>query len=436
MSSRTSGSSAEPALSPYRWVVLFACWMSFTLTSVDRSTWGPASVFVGDSLAVPVASLGAFATAYYIGYVISNALGGIGTDRLGGRLMLSISLFGAGALMTVFGSTTSATVGIAVQALVGLFAGADYSAGIRLVTSWFPASKLGLPLGIFVTATSLGTAIANSVVPALIAWHGWGTSYHLFGVLSMVLAVVLLFLLRPGPMLDAAGAEADAAAQEAGPSSAAPAPTGLSSMARNRNFVLTCLAGFGGFWGLYGFVTWANALMIKGHAISPGTAGAVVAIFAVTAVAVKPVVGFVTDRFFGGARRLPASCILALFAVTLVAFGNLGTATAFLWLAPLLGAAAYGWTPLLVALVPRLVSGAVTGSASGFANAVWQLGSVIVPLAVGAAYSASGSFAVGFLTLAAGPALGAVIMLAVRESRTPHRDTDAAPTTMGSVTPG
>jgi hypothetical protein len=29
-----------------------------------------------------------------------------------------------------------------------------------------------------------------------------------------------------------------------------------------------------------------------------------------------------------------------------------------------------------------------------------------------------------------------VIMLAVRESRTPHRDTDAAPTTMGSVTPG
>ena len=62
-------------LSPYRWVVLFACWLSFTLTSVDRSTWGPASVFVGEDLAVPLASLGVFATAYYVGYVISNALG-------------------------------------------------------------------------------------------------------------------------------------------------------------------------------------------------------------------------------------------------------------------------------------------------------------------------------------------------------------------------
>lgn len=417
MSTPTVG--REPALSPYRWAILFACWMSFTLTSVDRSTWGPASVFVGDSLAVPVASLGAFATAYYVGYVISNALGGIGTDRLGGRWMLSVSLFGAGALMMLFGSTTSATLGIAVQALVGLFAGADYSAGVRLVASWFPSSKLGLPLGIFTTATSLGTAIANAVVPALIAWHGWGTSYHIFGAISMALAVALFFLLRPGPMLD--------------PAEAAPKresfSTGLRSLARNRNLVLTCIAGFGGFWGLYGFITWANALMIKGHAISPATAGAVVAIFAITAVAIKPVIGYVSDRFFDGARRTPSVLLLALFTITLVAFGSLTTATGFLWLAPLLGAAAYGWTPLLVALVPRLVPGAITGSASGFANAIWQLGSVIVPLAVGASYSATGSFAAGFLTLAAGPALGTLVMLTVRE-----RTTSEAPASLTLTT--
>ncbi|MBW0102708.1 nitrate/nitrite transporter [Pseudonocardia sp. KRD291] len=422
MSTVPAAPAGAATLSPYRWVVLFACWLSFTLTSVDRSTWGPASVFVGDDLAVPLASLGVFATAYYVGYVISNALGGIGTDRLGGRLMLSVSLFGAGAFMTLFGSTTSATVGIAVQALVGLFAGADYSAGIRLVASWFPASQLGLPMGIFVTATSLGTAIANSVVPAMIAWHGWGTSYHVFGVISMVLAVLLFFVLRPGPMLDGgpevAGAVPPAATERSRSSWAA--------MLANRNLVLTAIAGFGGFWGLYGFITWANALMIKGHGIAPATAGAVVAIFAITAVVVKPIVGFVSDRFFGGARRMPAALILALFVVTLLAFGSLSSPTGFLWLAPLLGAAAYGWTPLLVALVPRLVPSAVTGTASGFANAFWQLGSVIVPLAVGASYAATGSFMVAFVTLAAGPALGAVVMLAVRERRPDRSGADVA----------
>lgn len=182
-----------------------------------------------------------------------------------------------------------------------------------------------------------------------------------------------------------------------------------------RDVVLTSLTGFCGFWGLYGFVTWANALMIKGRDIDAGTAGLVVAIFAVTAVAVKPLVGLVTDRFFGGARKTPSLVIFAVFALTLMWFGNVSSPTAFIWIAPLLGGAAYGWTALLVALIPRLVPVSVTGSAAGIANAIWQLGSVLVPLAVGAVFSATNSFDAAFLTLAAGPALAILTILPVRD---------------------
>ncbi|MFC7511986.1 hypothetical protein ACFQV4_23270 [Streptomyces thermocarboxydus] len=76
---------------------------------------------------------------------------------------------------------------------------------------------------------------------------------------------------------------------------------------RNRSLVLTCLTGFCGFWGLYGFITWANALMIKGHSVTPATAGLVVSVFAVTAIAVKPAVGYVTDRFFEAPAEHPRS---------------------------------------------------------------------------------------------------------------------------------
>jgi nitrate/nitrite transporter NarK len=89
--------------------------------------------------------------------------------------------------------------------------------------------------------------------------------------------------------------------------------------------------------------------------------------------------------------------------------------TAFIRLAPLLGAAAYGWTALLVALIPRLVPSSVTGSVAGISNAIWQLGSVLVPLAVGAVFSATESFNAAFLTLAAGPAMAIVFMLPVRD---------------------
>ncbi|MEB8338318.1 MFS transporter [Streptomyces endophyticus] len=403
--------------SPYRWVVLIACWLSFMLTSIDRSTWGPASVFVGDGLGVPLASLGVFATAYYVGYVISNALGGLGVDRFGPRIVLTVSLAGAGTFMTVFGSTPSAAVGIAVQGVVGLFAGADYSAGVRLISSWFPSASLGLPMGIFTTATSLGTAIANAVVPAMIAWHGWGTSYHVFGILSIVVAVPLFLLLRNAP---GHASKADAP-QETGVPKEKAVRCGrpdLGAMARNRDYLLVCVTGFFAFWGLYGFVTWANALMIRGHGVSPGTAGLVVSVFAISAVVAKPLVGFVTDRFCGGARKTPSIIILGVFALSLVWFGQLSTPTAFILLSPLLGAAAYGWTPLLVAFVPRLVPSSVTGTASGLANAVWQLGSVLVPLAVGAVFSATGSFNAAFVTLAAGPVLAMLAILPVRADRT------------------
>ena len=76
----------------------------------------------------------------------------------------------------------------------------------------------------------------------------------------------------------------------------------------------------------------------------------------------------------------------------------------------------------------------MTGSASGIANATWQLGSVVVPVVVGMVFSATGSFSAAFLALAAGPFTGCLIMLAVRERSTPEAGTpqEAAPAA-GSV---
>ena len=404
-STSTIAPMTEVKLPRYRWLVLFACWASFTLTSVDRSTWGPASIFVGDDLSVPIASLGAFATAYYVGYVVSNFWSGFLSDALGGRLVLTISLLGAGIAMFFFGGVESAAGGIAIQAVVGFFAGADYSAGVRLIVSWFRRQELGLAMGIFTTATSIGTAVANLVVPALITASGWRTSYHLFGGISIGLAILLFFALRPGPLLKERSQLAKGTMRK-----------DIVGLVRNSNLLLTCFAGLCAFWGLYGFVTWSNALMIKGKGIDHAVAGLVVAIFAIAAIAAKPLIGFVSDRFFHGSRKVPSIVLFGLFGAILVVFGRLDGATAFMIAAPLLGIAAYGWSPLLVSLVPRLVPGTVAASASGLANGLWQIGSVLSPLAV-AVFGATQSFDAAFLTLAAGPFVGMLVMLFVRERK-------------------
>ncbi|MFC5823475.1 MFS transporter [Nonomuraea insulae] len=384
-----------------RWVVLLLCWASLTMTSVDRSTWGPASLQAGAALGVSLAGLGAFATAYYVGYVLSNIGGGLLGDRLGSRVVLSGSLFTAGGFMVVFGFVPSAGAGIAVQALIGLCAGADFAAGVKLVASWFAERERGLAMGLFTMASSLGTMIANAVVPRLIQSYDWRASYHLFGVVSMGLALLCLALLR----------------ERRGPSVR---PPPLRGLVRDRNLLLLGLAGFGGLWGTYGFVTWSNTLMVTGHGIDAVSAGTVVVVFAAAGAVGKPVIGLATD-LAGRGRKRPAVAVLVVFAGCLLVFGGMRSETAFLVMAAFAGLGAYLYAPLLVAMVPGLSGLALAGSAAGAMNAVAQLGSVTVPVVVGAVYQATGSFPAAFATLAVGPLAGAAALSFVREAGTSAR---------------
>jgi len=309
----TTSRTAAPA---YRWTVLAVCWAAFTMTSVDRSTWGPASAAVSDSLHVPLAALGVFATGYYLGYLVSNAGGGVLVDWLGARALLTASCAGAGVFMVLFGSASSVPAGLALQAAVGLLAGVDFAAGIKMISEWFPEEQVGLASGVFLTATSLGTVIANAVVPSLIVATDWGTSYRVFGTVTLVVGVACCALVRDRATL-APGAEPGIGSGIR--SRTLPDPRAVLG---NRELLLLGVVGFGGLWGTYGFVTWSNTLMVKGNGINPVQAGVVLVIFAGVAVGVKPVVGWVCDRL-GVGLRLPIIALLIYFATVLLIFGRL-----------------------------------------------------------------------------------------------------------------
>lgn len=397
--------------SAYRWVILTLAWAAFTMTSIDRSVWGPAALNVADALGRSIAELGIFATCYYIGYVISNFLGGFASDWAGPRAILVASMVLAGGGMIVFGSAQSFAMGLIAQAFVGLFAGADYSAGAKSIASWFQGRERNFAIGIFTTATSLGTVVANLVVPRLIAQSGWRTSYYLFGAISIVVGLAILVLHRSRP---------------AGVAKQAVTPTlpQLGRVFADRNLILLAIAGFCSLWGTYGFITWSNTLMVKGAKIDPVTVGLVIALFAITAVILKPVVGWVSG-ILPFHRKYLAAGILVMFSVMLLIFGSLQTVPAFLIAAPFLGFAAYCYSPIQNALVLDY-AGSASGSASGVINAVWQLGSVIVPTVVGIVVHSSHSFYSAFVVLAIGPVVGALIMLLLTARYRPAVETQPA----------
>lgn len=387
--------------SSFRWVACGMAWAAFTITFVDRLAWGNLQLQVGQALGLPMAALGIFVSALYAGYVLSNAVTGYFADVLGPRLMLSASTVLLGLATAGFGSIDSVPTGLISQALMGFAAGADYAACVKLLTAWFPAKERGRAIGLWFTGSSIGVILTNSIVPLLASTLGWQHAYHALGVVTFLIGLSCWIILR-----DAPNGESEHRTKSPKPD--------LKRLLRNRHILLVSLAGFGALWGTWGFAFWSNSLMVKGQGMQPARVATIVATYGIGAAIAKPLVGWLSD-WLGGKRKPLALICLAAFTAILLAYGTLASETAF-WIAtPILGIAAFAYSPLLTALVAELAGKDAAGSASGFTNALWQLGSLLVPLAVGAVFSATGSFSSAFVALAFGPLLGFCALLGVKE---------------------
>ncbi len=193
------GAIAGADASGYRWVALFIVWGAFLLSYIDRVAWSTVAAPVGASLGLNVSMLGAFVTAFYAGYVVANVIGGALTDLLGGRAMMTLALLPLGVFTFYFGETQTLSAGIVIQLAMGLAAGADYSAGMKIISAWFTKDR-GRAMGIYTTATSLAVVLANGIVPSLSVRHGWSNAFRVLGVVTFTWGIVSLLLLKNGPL--------------------------------------------------------------------------------------------------------------------------------------------------------------------------------------------------------------------------------------------
>jgi sugar phosphate permease len=394
----------DARLDGYRWIILGLAWLTFFISFVDRLTWGNVSISVGQTLEIPVAALGAFVTAFYVGYVLANFIGGFGSDWFGPRAMLAGAITTLGVFTFLFSFTNSLAMGFALQILMGLAAGADYAACAKLIAAWFEKRSRGFAMGLFLTASSLGVVATNAIVPMMLQEISWSTLYQVLGTVTVMIGLASCALLRNSPNAAIASVTA---------------PSDIGALFRNRDLMILAIAGFGAMWGTWGFAFWANALMIRGHGLSPVSAGFIVALVGVGAIAGKPLVGLISD-WFGGIRKIPIIICLLSFCGMLLVFGVLTTELQFQLAAPFLGVVAFVYSPLLGAMVTEVAGLRRAGSATGITAGLWQMGSVIVPVAVGLVYQTTSSFYMAFVTLAAGPLLGAICMFFVREVESPR----------------
>ncbi|HYS63336.1 MAG TPA: MFS transporter [Paraburkholderia sp.] len=382
----------------FRWVILLVIWAAFMVSCVDRFAWASIAAPVGHALGFKLALLGSLTTAFYVGYTVSCPVGGILADKFGSRATLAISMFPLGVLTFCFGFVQTFWMAVALHLLMGFAAGAEYGATIKILTVWFGKDK-GRAFGIWATGTSISVVVANATVPRIAAAYGWQVAYQILGIATLVFSLICFCVIRNTP--DGQSVPRITAVQ-------------IASLLKNRNLLLLALGGAGALYGTLGFVAWANALMSVAHGISPVVAGSVLVWFGVGAFVSKPLFGWLYDRLVNYAKVV-AIIDLVIFIVLLTVFGNCSSISAYYAIAPFLGAAAYGYTPLLIGLYTQASGPQLAGAAAGFVNTVWSVGSFISPILAGYVFQHGRSLNNTLGVIAIGPLLSVILLCFVRK---------------------
>ena len=379
--------------------------LAFFCSFVDRLSWPPVIPMASKELSLTAAQSGGFMSAFFLGYLLTQLPGGILADRLGTRRVLVVSLFLMGVFTLSIAWVPGYWSGVTLRFIAGIGSGAVLTASVKGVYDYFGPSRRATAMGFFMASSPLGLLVANIMSPLIAANHGWRASFLAAGCLTLS---AWLFSWLVLPRSDISGS-AVALKQETG--------NNVQLLLANRDLILTAVAGFFAMWGTWGTLTWANAYMHQSLGLSLKQSGQIMAFFGLGALIGQPLAGWLSDRF-PEHRRQVGMAILACFALLLWLFGTNQDSRQLVFLAPLLGAGAFIFGPVLNTFISELVEPHQVGTAIGLCNGVWQLGSVISPITAGLFLDKTGSYQWAFGILAAGPALAVLLFALVKASGT------------------
>jgi NNP family nitrate/nitrite transporter-like MFS transporter len=323
-----------------------------------------------------------------LGRIVVGAL----TDKHGGRIMFPLvsAITIVPILFLAFFALDSYPLILVGGFFLGI-AGTAFAVGVPFVNAWFPPERRGLAIGIFGAGMG-GTAISALTTVKLYTDVGEKAPFLITAGVLAVYAVVAWVLLRDAP------------------GRTVPTTSLVSRLVANAKLPITwqaCILYAVAFGGYVAFSVYLPAYLKTEYGLTPADAANRMAGFVVVAVIMRPVGGWLSDRFgpipvlAGGYAVVVVGAALAATSPPVDTFG----AAAFLSMAAALGCGS-GAT---FALIARVTEPARVGGVTGLVGAAGGFGGFVPPLLMGYIYGRTDSYAIGLWLLSITAALTLVL---------------------------
>ena len=122
------------------------------------------------------------------GYLLTQVVGGIAADRLGGKVVLGLGVvwWSIATVLTPIAAQTSLPVLLGMRALMGIGEGVAMPAMNNMLSRWVPAGERSRSLALVYSGMYTGSMLGLGVSPGLITHYGWPSVFYIFGGLGVV----------------------------------------------------------------------------------------------------------------------------------------------------------------------------------------------------------------------------------------------------------
>ena len=385
-----------------RYVVFFFLYIGFCISYIDRSAIGLALPSVSKDFNLAPTEMGVVISAFFIGYSIMQIPGGWLSDHFGSKTVILVAL----TLWSIFTFTTGHASTLAgllfLRFVFGLCEGPYAGSCYRAIAEYFPRElRPAFTTGIL-SSNYIGSALAPVIIVPLILWFGWRGMFQILGIVGLVYVFFYaLFVKQTKPQEE----------------------TQEDKSKKNKYFMH--LLKFSLIWKLIlcafciscinkGLDAWMPTYLIAERGINLKAVGYLTPIPFIASFLSTAVCGWVMNKYFDKKENWMIVICAAMTAIFLYFMYNAETIMwvvifqcgVYFFKACILGTA--------VAIVLKIVTGSIAGSASTLINMGGQVAGFISPIIMGyLVYAFNGSFNAVFYYLMGVAALCAISALLI-----------------------
>ena len=181
----------------YPWIVVALLWGVALLNYMDRQMLST----MKDAMEIDISELqsatnfGRLMAVFLWIYGFMSPVAGMIADRLNRKWLIVGSLFVWSAVTYGMGYADTFEQIYWLRALMGVSEALYIPAGLSLIADWHQDKSRSLAIGVHMTGLYTGQAIGGfgATVAAAYSWH---TTFHWFGIIGIIYAVVLMLFLH------------------------------------------------------------------------------------------------------------------------------------------------------------------------------------------------------------------------------------------------